>query len=518
MNMSAFRHIKRVFFHKIVSEDVFLSRSAELWCLLAISILAVLLRFLILGENTRIIPTDGVAYIEIAKGIANNYSFYHPMFPPGYSIWIVLFHDVAGLGWAEAGQWASFIFSILLMFPLYAIFKHCVSVQGALLGLLFYACLPLWAKVGTETQTMSEAGFFFFLSIWLCMYFMKKGGLHVLLVAGFSLGLAALSRPELLVAAFILPGWLIYRSKNPKLFIKPWLLLLAAGVVYSPYVVMLHDHTGDWRVSMKTEITQRNALAVGVNDFNGARELLLQSDSKQFSTGLLGFWVAHPVATIKRMAVNIYLMHEYMWPQLFSPLLTFFLALGLLMARSNNRDVLWIVTLIYLPTMTFLLDARILLLWATPFLAWAGLGAWQLVRKGRGIGAVVVFLAVVLLAGSATHSMRQNDENIAARKAGEWLYAEFHMSPTQVWSRKPWVAFYAGMKYRHLPSGGLDDIVTSMQQGDWLVVDSSHFATSRPRAFAQLFQDVPPRIKLVHQFPGPDGYLLNLYRASSGKG
>ncbi|RMG39202.1 MAG: hypothetical protein D6732_04415 [Methanobacteriota archaeon] len=515
--MSRFRQISSSLFHGKRGENEFMSRSMELSYLTAISLLAILLRLLILGENTRIIPTDGVSYIEIAKGIESNFSFYHPMFPPGYPIWIALIHDVAGMGWNEAGQLVSFIFSILLLFPLYAIFKHFVKVQGALLGLLFYACSPLWVRVGTETQSMSEAGFFFFLSIWLCIRFMRKMRLSSLLAAGFSLGLAALSRPELLVAAFVLPSWLIYRSVNSKPLIKSWLLLLPLAIVYLPYVIMLHDHTGDWRISMKTEIAIRNSIAVGSRDFSRSREQALVSNSKVFSEGLLTFWVTHPAATVKRMAVNIYLLHVYMWPRLFPPLITFFLAFGLLTGRSSDTDILWIVTLIYLPTMTLLLDARILLLWSTPFLAWAGLGAWKLIRKASGVGVIVLFLTVVLLTGSATRPMRQNDNDIAARRAGEWLFAEFHGTSTQVWSRKPWVAFYAGMKYRHLPSGGLDEIVARMQPGDWLVADTRHFAISRPHAFAQLFRNTPSRIKLVRQFAGPEGHWLNLYRAVAEK-
>jgi len=496
------------------TDNAQISRSIELWSLLGVVLVTALLRLLVIGGEARVIPTDGVSFIAIAKDIANDFTFYHSMFTPGYPMWVALFQKLTGTAWDIAGQWTSFVFSMLLLIPLYSLFRRCVSVPGAILGLLFYACLPLWVEFGSETQTMAVGSFWFFLSLALCLRVVTQGtNSYILLCAGVSLGLAALTRPELLVAGLVFPLWIVYRCKD-KWIAKPWLILVACIVVYAPYVIMLHEHTGHWQLTMKSEIAQRNAMAVGQHNFHATREQNLQASSELYSSGLLNFWFSDPVATLKRIGVNGYLMHEYMWPQQLPVVLTIFLALGLIASASRNMDILWVVTLVFLPSMTFILDARIMLPWATPFLGWAGAGAWFLLQRKRWIGVAIVVCAVLLLVGSALHSTRQSDEDIAARNAGLWLKSKVSGTETQVWSRKPWVAFYAGAKRHSLPQdAGLDLFVQPMNVGDWLVVDSRHFSMARPKAFAQLFAGkVHPRLLLAHQFMGADGHILNLYQ------
>ena len=494
-------------------------RSTEIWLFLGVALVAAILRVLVIGAPDRVISTDGVGYIEIAKNIGTGFSFFNPVFPPGYSMWVALLQKLTGLDWVQAGQWTSYIFSMLLLMPLYAVFRRCVSVPAAMLGLLFYACLPLWVKYGTAIKSIPAGAFWFFLSIALCSRAIKRPDhrVIVLLGAGISLGLTALSRPELLVGAVVLPLWIIYRCRERLLSVGPWLVLLACFAIYSPYVIMLHRHTGHWQISMKTGANVRGAMAVGKHDFNAAREKDVRSLTAHVPTGLLSFWFSDPWATVKRIGINGYLIHEYMWPEQFPVILTLFLALGLFASGSRDMDVIWVVSLIYLPSLTFLIDARIMLPWATVFLAWAGAGAMYLLQWKRPVGIAILICAVVLLAGSALHIRRQGDGDITVRSAGIWLGTHGTHASREgawVWSRKPWVAFYAGMKAHALPKDAdIDAFIKPMRAGDWLVVDNRRFSMARPEAFAQLFAGkVPSRLVLVKQFTGDDGHTLNLYR------
>lgn len=493
-----------------------MQRSTEIWLFLGIALLAAALRILVMGSANRIIPTDGVDYIELAKSIGTRFSFFHPVFPPGYPMWVALLQKLTGMAWLKAGQWTSYVFSLLLLMPLYVAFKRCVSIPAALLGLLFYACLPLWVKYGTDIQSLSVAAFWFFLSIALCLRAIARPHrrLIILLFAGLSLGLAALSRPELLVGAVVLPLWVIYRCRERRSSMGPWLLLLACVAVYSPYVLMLHAHTGHWQISMKLDLGVRNALAVGQPDFNRARDKSLRSSSEKIPGSLLAFWFSNPLATAKRVGINAYLIHKYIWPEQFPVILTFLLALGLIVSSGRDMDPLWVVSLIYLPSMTFVIDARIMLPWATPFLAWAGAGAVWLWQWKRPAGVVAIGCAIIFLTGGALHSLRQESPDIAARQAGEWLGTHLAGEKGTVWSRKPWVAFYAGVPYHALPhDADLDVFLAPIPAGNWLVVDSRRFAVACPHAFSQLFSgQQPSRLVLLKQFAGPDGRFLNLYR------
>lgn len=490
-------------------------RSTEIWLFLGVAVVAAILRALVVGGLDRVISTDGVSYIEIAKSIGARGSFFHPVFPPGYSMWVALLQKLTGMAWVKAGQWTSYVFSMLLLMPLYAVFRRCVSVPAALLGLLFYACLPLWVKYGTGIQSISVGAFWLFLSIALCLRAIKRPDrrMIVLLCAGISLGLAALARPELLVGALILPFWMIYRCKEKLFSVGPWLVMLACFSIYSPYVVMLHRHTGHWQISMKSSANVRGAMAVGQHDFNAAREKDVRFLTAHVPSGLLSFWFSDPWATVKRIGINGYLIHEYMWPKQFPVILTFFLALGLVMSGGRNMDVIGVVSLIYLPSLTFLIDARIMLPWATVFLAWAGAGAVYLLQWKRPVGIAVLICAVVLLAGSALHLRRQGNGDINVRSAGIWLGTHAPREDAWVWSRKPWVAFYAGIQPHALPKDAdIDTFIRPMRAGDWLVVDNRRFSTARPEAFAQLFAgNKPSRLILMRQFIGRDGHVLNLY-------
>jgi hypothetical protein len=488
----------------------------EAWLFLGVALVAAVLRMLVMGNAHRVIPTDGVSYLEIAKNIGTRFLFFHPVFPPGYPLWVALLQKLTGVAWIKAGQWTSFVFSLLLLMPLYAVFRRCVGIPAAMLGLLFYACLPIWVKYGTETQSMSVGAFWFFLSLALCLHAIMRPDrrMIVMLGAGIALGLAALSRPEMLVGAVVLPLWILYRRKESLRSVGPWLVLVACFAVYSPYVVMLHGHTGHWQISMKTEANLRGAMAVGKHDFNAVKETNMQLPADRFSQGLLSFWFSDPWATIKRVGVNGYLMLQIIWPQQFPVILTFFMALGLVVAGGRNLDVLGVVSLVYLPSLTFLIDARIMLPWATVFLAWAGAGSMFLLRRRRPVGIAVLICSVVLLVGAALHIRRQDNGDIAARTAGVWLGAHAAHHGAWVWSRKPWVAFYAGMERRALPKDAdIDAFIQPMRAGDWLVVDNRRFSVARPEAFTQLFAgDMPSRLVLEKQFIGPDGDTLNLYR------
>lgn len=489
--------------------------SIEAWLFLGIALVAAVLRILVMGGSHRMIAVDGISYIEIAKDIGNRFSFFSPVFPPGYPMWMALLQKLTGLGWLQAGRWTSCIFSLLLLFPLYAVFRRCVSTPAALLGLLFYACLPAWVRYGSETQSISVGAFWFFLALALCLRVVSKADHRaiVMLGAGISLGLAALARPELLVAMVVLPLWVIYRSRKGALWAKPWLILLVCMVVYAPYVLMLHKHTGHWQLSMKLSLGVRNALAVGQPDYFHARDKIHQSSSVKIPGSLLAFWFSDPLATLKRMGINGYVMHRYIWPKLFPVILTCLLALGLIVSAGREMDLLWVVSLVYLPSTTFFIDARIMLPWATPFLAWAGAGAWWLLRWKRPIGVVAICCAMVFLTGGALHSLRRESPYIAARRAGEWLGSHLDGKKGQVWSHRLWVAYYAGVPHHRLPpDADLAAFLAPIPAGSWLVVDNHDFAIACPRAFAQLFAGrVPSRLVLTKQFTGPDGDVLNLY-------
>ena len=150
----------------------------------------------------------------------------------------------------------------------------------------------------------------------------------------------------------------------------------------------------------------------------------------------------------------------------------------------------------------------------TPFLAWAGAGAWWLLRWKRPIGVVAICCAIVLLTGEALHSLRRESPYIAARQAGEWLATHRDGEKGQVWSHRFWVPYYAGLPRHGFPQDAdIDAFLAPIPAGSWLVVDNHDFAIAYPHAFAQLFAGrVPSRLVLIKQFTGPDGDLLNLYR------
>jgi len=472
------------------------------------------LRYLLLSSPSQVIDFDGTYYINFAQQILNGDGLYHPIFSPGYPLLIALFHHIFDTGLEKAGEQIALIFSVLCIYPLYHISKACTSKPAALFTILFYAALPLWVEYGANVQTLTLGTFLWLMAMHACMRWQRQKSTTQLIATAIFLGMASLTRPEFLVSAIIFPAWLFiqaWRENGQKTWLV-WIILPLTFAIYSPYMSAIHQATGTWKVATKSEINQSIANVVGAKDYSAAREKAAQSSATKESQGLLNFWFSSPLQTAKRIIANTYILHQYMWPKQFPVVLTLLIGIGIFIGIGKTRmGILLVATLIYLPAMTFLPDARILLPWATLFLPWAGYAATVIVKQ-FGKPAWPFLVAVMgLLILTATQPTRHDHPAIAIKSAALWLASHHHNEI--VWARGPRVAYYSHATVKQPPaSSTLSEFRKHVQGPGWLMIDNHKFPPGRQQLYAQLMGTTPGWLQLEQSFSGPDGHLVSLFR------
>ncbi len=495
--------------------DPVLSNRATAAIMTGIAALTFTLRYLLISMPDRVIDFDGTYYVAFASQIINGGGLYHPIFAPGYPLLIALFHHLFGTGMETAGEYVSLIFSLLCLYPLYQIANRCTSRPAALLTLLFYASLPLWVEYGAGVQTMTLATFFWLMAFECCMRWQDQEKTAYLLLVGILLGIAALTRPEFLVSAMILPAWLFFQSwqKTGRKTWLVWLILPLTMAVYSPYISAIHQATGTWKIATKSEINQRIAASVGAKDYSTAREQTARAATAAgASQSLLHFWFSDPLQTAKRMLANIYLFHEYMWPKQIPVALTLFMAIGIFAGIGQTRmDILWVSTLIYLPALTFLPDARILLPWATLFLPWAGYGLLLIYRHFGKAAWLILIATMGLLILSSLQATRHEHPAVAIKHAALWL-AKHHNGET-VWARGPRVPYYSHADVKQPPaSANMDAFRQHVSGPGWLIIDNQKFPLGRQPLYGELIGNTPAWLSLERNFFGPGGHVVSVFR------
>lgn len=228
--------------------------------ILASVFFAFLIRFLYIPQNT-VINGDGVYYAKLGKkliagDIAGGISAY---WSPFYSLLV----GISSLFFSDseyAGRFVSVICGTLLIIPAYFLIRNLYGRLSACLGVVLLTVHPLLIKSSGWVMTESLYTLIFTTAILSTWYALRDGKAKYFLITGLLFGLAYLTKPEAI--GFI--GLLLVLTLGAKFFRQKisfrsyltgyLLILLGFAIFFLPYVVFLHQKTGQWTISQKIMI------------------------------------------------------------------------------------------------------------------------------------------------------------------------------------------------------------------------------------------------------------------------
>ena len=185
---------------------------------------------------------------------------FHPLYP-----YLIALLSPGATSVEITGRLISLFFGTVTLLPVYYLVKEAFGQRVAVFSGLFYCFHPY--LVTYSGMLLSEATYWSFLtlSIYFFWFGLKRGRIYPSVVAGLLLGLAYLTRPEGVGYLVVFLFWIIlYGGVKRDGFRKAALigcLILSFLVPSFPYLLSIHQETGQWLISKKALKAQPWAVA-----------------------------------------------------------------------------------------------------------------------------------------------------------------------------------------------------------------------------------------------------------------
>lgn len=344
---------------------------------------------------------------------------------------------------------------------------------------------------------------------------------------GLLVGLAYLTRPEGLFFALPIGVALVVAATRREVGREPRLRAAAATVAIfalplvaciAPYASYLHDHTGRWQLTAKTQDASIDAWYGVASGNRQARDQVLFTPDEsglRFSTDrtpLPTLARADPAGYLRILRVNVLTLLRYV-----AGFTLLSLPVWLLAAfgawRSRTSGAVAVLAAVgaapLLTSLAFFVQPRYLVVTVAVATVLVGVAVASLpeaVRRGVAVGVVVL----VALPGIAFFYGRDGwwhpNEATDMRVAGEWI--EAHTSRDElIMTRSFIVQYYAERPVLAIPYADYDGIMEFARHygARYLVVDSYTTETLRPQLVPLMSDDRRPGLKLVHEVHADGG-------------
>lgn len=537
------------------------------WALVGLALLGGLALRVAIGLTDDAPPTDETAYLRSGIALAEGDGFVRSdgrpelHFPPFVPF---LLGQASRL--VDDPHTGTVIITIvagtLAIIPLALIGRHLggddagIATAGLAAVVPGLATLPVNRGAGTEAEYVLLAA----TAVWWILSAASRGGVGRLLRfagAGLCIGLAYLTRPEgLFIAAPLglavlflawrsvhdtgaseaVGGWRSVRSALSAPVLRRGLVGgLAFGlpllVCVVPYASYLHEHTGKWELTAKTQdasIEAWHAVARGDRQSRDSVLYALDETGVGFSTErtpLAGLAKDDPVGYLGIVLTNAANMVTAIgapvgggvlsWALI--PLPLTLLAGWCAWQRRRSGPVLLLLAVAALPVMTglmFFVQHRYLVITVGVLTVLAGVGLTMVPSRWRR---PVLVICAVFLAVSSVQAFRgpggwwHPADHTDQRRAGEWLAANTDPDDV-VMSRSMIVEYYAGRPMLALPYADLDEIVRFGRHygAQYLVTDTYTVTRLRPQLGELQEAESVPGLRLVREFTA-DGRTARIF-------
>jgi len=410
--------------------------------------------------------------VLMAQGIANDsaaYGFWARDFlkghflkglsspaPPFYPFLISLFSlDTAHV--EITGRFISLFFGTLTVIPLFYLVKGAIGQREAILSALFYSFHPYLVTYSGMLLTEATYWGLLILSVYFFWTGLKREKIWRVMLSGFFLGLAYLTRPEGVGYVLVYLIWIVVdgglKKKWFKKFILIGVLILSVFIFVIPYILYLHQDTGQWLISKKAATTQNQFLKKSAEEVDTSKGIEQNKPIKKNSRILM----------ISQNIVKYLPFVTYHYLRAYHFSLWLFLFFGLIRVRQKVIAYeLFLASLVFFHLFslsTFLPPSTRFSVPVIPFsLFWAGTGILEIKRylekikisnPEKVIFLFIIFVILIQLPESLKPERRFRAEQ---KEVGLWL-KQNTPKDSIIMGNSPQEAFYAEREFRVLPLG-----------------------------------------------------------------
>jgi 4-amino-4-deoxy-L-arabinose transferase-like glycosyltransferase len=428
--------------------------------------------FKTLNEKQILLLLVGVSFalrlyaVLMAQGIANDsavYGFIARDFlkgdfikglsspaPPFYPFLIFLFSpDTTHI--EMAGRLISLFFGTLTLVPLFYLVKEAIGQKEAIFSGLLYAFHPY--LVTYSGMLLTEATYWGLLvsSVYFFWTGLKEEKVWKMSFSGILLGLSYLTRPEGIGYVLIYLGWVVVdgvlRKKWFKKLILLGVLIPSLFIFVIPYVIYIHQETGQWLISKKALEAQAQFLKKGEEKVDFSKDL---EQNKPIGKNTKILAIVRNIVQFFPFVIYRYLRayHFSLW------LLLFF---GLIRVRQKvigyEVFVASLVLFHLLSLSTFLPSAIRFSIPVVPLsLFWAGTGILEIKRYLEKVEisnpekAAFLLILVVILIQLPQDLKPERTHRADQKKVGQWLRQNTPPDAI-IMSNSPQEAFYADREF-----------------------------------------------------------------------
>ena len=376
--------------------------------------------------------------------------------PPFYPFLISLFSmDTAHV--EIIGRCLSLFFGTFTIIPLFYLVKKTIGQKEAIFSALFYTFHPYLVTYSGMMLTEATYWGILILSVYFFWTGLKKESVWRTALSGCFLGLAYLTRPEGIGYIIIYLIWIVVngglKKKWLKKFILIGILILSVLIFVIPYVLYIHQETGQWLISKKAVDTQSHFIKKNIEEIKPSKG---SEQNKPVKGNSKFIWITRNIVHHFPSVVYHYLRayHFSLW---------LFLFFGLIRIRREGIAYeLFLASLVlfhFLSLSTFLPSTIRFSVPVIPLsLFWAGSGILEMKRYMEKIkiaipeNAIFLIIAVVILVQLPQSLKPERGHRAFQKKVGLWL--KQNTPPDAViMSNSPQETFYADREFIMLPKG-----------------------------------------------------------------
>jgi hypothetical protein len=480
--------------------------------------------------------SDETAYLQSGISLVDGHGFTRAghaelHFPPLVPFVLGLVHKVVGDA-HTASVIVTLVAGTAVIVPLALLARRLagprLGPQAGIATAWVAALLPGLATMPALRGTGSEAVYTLVVvaAVWAALTAAAREGagrLALAAVAGALVGLAYLTRPEgvflagPLGVAVLWPSLRLLRATDRRPARRGLAATAAAFALpivacVAPYAAFLHDHTGQWSLTAKTQDTSIEAWHAVARGDRLTRDSILYALDE---TGLRFEDDHHSLPSLARddpagyaaiVKTNVGELGTVVFGWSLVPLPLTALAAWGAWQRRRAGPTLVVVAVALLPigtALAFFVQPRYLVLAVAMVTALSGVGLACASRRWRPVLAVgaLALAALASVDGFHGHAGWGTPADFTdQRLAGEWIAAHAGRDDRVV-TRSMVVDFYAERETVALPYADLDEVLAFARHygARYLVADSAHIGRFRPQLRMLLEDDEVEGLRLVHE-------------------